>query len=222
MKKSLTSAICLILFGTSFSALAETNYVKDELYVTMRTGKGTEFQILKTLRSGTKLEVVENSEEDGYTLVRTVSGLEGWVKSQYLTDQPTAELKLKNAEQQLERIKKENERLKGQYDALKNKSGDLSSTQKELEKENTKLKKDLAHAEEVAKKPLQLSKENKVLSESNLAMEKENQMLSQENQMLQDRSDREWFMIGAGVMLFGMLLGAVFSKVSGKRKNDWA
>lgn len=216
------SSFLLLSICVSSAALAETYYVKDELYVTMRTGKGTEYQILKTIRSGTKLEAIEISEEDGYTKVRTVSGVEGWVRSQYLVDQPTAELKLKTAEQKLERVSQENSKLKKQFDEVKGKTGDLSSKQQQLSKENERIKKELAHAQEVAKKPLQLAKENKAMSESNLAMEKELQMLRQENQMLQDRGDREWFMIGAGVMLFGMLLGVVFSKVRGKRGGDWA
>ena len=41
---------------------ADTQYVSDKLIITMRDGKSTDFKIIKTLKTGTPVDVLE---EDG-------------------------------------------------------------------------------------------------------------------------------------------------------------
>ncbi|MGD8927068.1 MAG: hypothetical protein PVG20_09465, partial [Thioalkalispiraceae bacterium] len=57
-------------------AYAANKYVSDHLVITMRTGQGNQFEIIKTLISGTKLEVLEETDT-GYTKVRLADGTEG-------------------------------------------------------------------------------------------------------------------------------------------------
>ena len=52
-------------------------------------------------------------------------------------------------------------------------------------------------------------------------LEKELQLLHQENQSLKDRSQREWFIAGAGVLLGGLLLGLIIPKFSWRKKSSW-
>ena len=60
--KSFSLVIALSL-GLATTAFAETRYVSDRLEIQMRTGKGTQFRILRMLPSGTALEVlVERTE----------------------------------------------------------------------------------------------------------------------------------------------------------------
>ncbi len=54
--------------------------------VNMRMGPGTGFDVITTLESGTKLEVLEVNA-DGWANVSTVDrGLEGWMAERLLTD----------------------------------------------------------------------------------------------------------------------------------------
>ena len=64
---------------------AETQYVSDQLIITLREGKGNEYKIIKTLKAGTPLEIIEENER--YLKVRTESGSEGWVLKQYVTEE---------------------------------------------------------------------------------------------------------------------------------------
>ena len=51
-------------------------------------------------------------------------------------------------------------------------------------------------------------------------MEKELIRLKQEMQVLDDRSNREWFMIGGGVLGLGVLLGLLLPIFSRRKKRD--
>ena len=84
-----------------------TQYVSDHLVITMRSGQGSQYQILKTLPSGTRLEVLETSDT-GYTKVRNAEGVEGWVLSRYLSPEPIAKEKLAVAQGRLQRLKEKN------------------------------------------------------------------------------------------------------------------
>jgi len=78
--KSITLILALLL-GPVTTAMAETRYVSDRLEIQMRTGKGTQFRIMRMLPSGTALEILETDNENGYTRVRAPGGVEGWVLS---------------------------------------------------------------------------------------------------------------------------------------------
>ncbi len=54
---------------------AEMWYVSDNMIITMRSGMGKDYRIIKNLKTGTPLEVIEESEE--YMKVRTKDGEEG-------------------------------------------------------------------------------------------------------------------------------------------------
>ena len=47
-------------------AAAETVYVSDQLLITFRQGKSSEHKILKTLKTGTPMEILEREAGDNY------------------------------------------------------------------------------------------------------------------------------------------------------------
>ena len=77
------SLILLISSMPPLPAAADTRYVGDELVITLRQGKGTDYKIIRTLKSGTPFEVLE--EGKSYLKVRTEDGVEGYVLRQYVT-----------------------------------------------------------------------------------------------------------------------------------------
>ena len=213
----------LFLAGLLLPILVEaqtTQYVSDHLVITMRSGQGSQYQILKTLPSGTRLEILETSDT-GYTKVRNAEGVEGWVLSRYLSPEPIAKEKLAAAQGRLQRLKEKNNELK---QALT----DLQKSHRELETERTALvsKTESASAEverlnQVAAQPILLDKQNRELKQQNVSLEKELQLLQQENQSLKDSSQREWFIAGAGVLLGGLLLGLIIPKLRWRKKSTW-
>ena len=91
MKKIIISLLFVVapILLPGISAAQTTRYVSDELEITMRNGQGLDFGIRKMLKSGTELAVLEN-DPSGYSKVRTNDGVEGWVLSRYLVNNPSA------------------------------------------------------------------------------------------------------------------------------------
>ena len=199
---------------------AGTMYVSDNLVITLRSGQGNQYQILKMLPSGMKLNVVEQNEA-GYARVVTPDGIEGWTRTQYLSDEPVAREQLTAIQSKLEKLTQQNKELKQELSELQKSSKEVSQERDSLDKEKEKLSKDIAHLNDVAARPAMLDRENSELRQKNVALEKDLQLLVQENQVLKDRSQREWFVVGALVLLGGMLIGFILPKLRTRRHSSW-
>ncbi len=197
-----------------------TQYVSDHLIVTMRSGQGSQYQILKTLPSGTRLEVLEASNS-GYTKVRNAEGVEGWVLTRYLSPEPIAKEKLAVAQKRLQRLKEQNGKLKQELAALQKSHRDLETERTSLLSKSETTSAELERLNQVAAQPILLDNQNRQLKQQNVSLEKELQLIQQENQSLKDRSQREWFIAGAGVLLGGLLLGLIIPKLGWRKKSGW-
>lgn len=209
----LLSAV-LFLFAATVSA--ETRYVDDVLKITLRTGQGTTHKIMRSLESGTPLEILEDAEE--YTLVRTSDGLEGWVLSQYLTKTPIARDRLMQAEKRISRLQTEKQQLEKTLAELRKEKGSVEKQQQNLTVEAAKLSDELAHLRKVAERPIELDRENRELKQQVQAMQRDIEQLKSDNSHLLDKTQREWFITGAGVLLGGVLLGLVLPMFRRKKK----
>jgi SH3 domain protein len=216
------SLVGACLFFTAVTdACAETRYVTDDLGITLRTGQSTHNQILRSVSSGTPVEVLETNEDSGYTQVRTPDGVEGWVITRYLMDHPGAQELLANATKKIARLEDANKNLQAK---LSNVSGDkdtLTKDKNELTAENDKLHSDLDHIRKTAASALAIESENKRLSNERVRLETELQAVQQENNSLKDRRDREWFVRGAGVVILGILIGLILPKIRFRSRSSW-
>ena len=210
-------ALTALLFLFATSAAAETRYVNDELVITMRTGKATTYQILRTLPSGTPLEVLE--EDDKYIRVRTRDGLEGWVLAQYLTNTPVARDRLVQAEKQLSQLQADKQQLQKTLAELKQEKGTVEKEQRSLSAETEKLNKELEHLRNVAARPIELDRQNRELDQKVETLQREIEQLKSENARLQDHTQRDWFLTGAGVLLGGILLGLILPMLRRKKRT---
>ncbi|GMR16740.1 MAG: TIGR04211 family SH3 domain-containing protein [Gammaproteobacteria bacterium] len=204
----------------SFTVQAETQYVSDHLVITVRTGQGAQFQIIKTLESGDHVKVLEVTDT-GYTRIETTDGTEGWVRSQYLAEEPVASEKLVRAEARLLKTRTALKKLKENYSSLSKEHKILSQNQATLSTNKKQLDTELARLNKVAKKPILLDRQNRELQQKNVTLEKDLQRLNQENHSLKDRSQREWFIAGALVLFGGMILGLLIPKLRGRKRSNW-
>jgi SH3 domain protein len=213
--------ICLLFAAMVGTATAETRYVSDELQITLRSGQSTQHQILRMIPSGTPLEVLETNEDTGYTQVRTPQNVEGWVLTRYLMDHPSAQDQLAAAKKKAARLEEENKNLKS---SLKDVSGDKSSLDKdkrELLAKNDKLQSELDQIRKTAANALAIESEKNRLTDETRKLKTELQEVQQENQSLKDRSNREWFVRGAGVVLLGILLGLILPRIRFRSSSRW-
>jgi SH3 domain protein len=216
-----TSLVVVLLLGLAANAAAETRYVSDRLEIQMRTGKGTKFRILRMLPSGTPLEVLEVDQENGYSRVRAPGGVEGWVLSRYLMKGQAARDRLANAEKKLAELELENRKLKTSFGDLKQEKGSAEKERNDLDKHNRKLSQELEEIRRTASSALAIDAENKDLKSKIVAYERQLQTLQQENEGLKDRTARDWFMVGAGVVILGMIIGLIIPRIRWRKKSSW-
>jgi SH3 domain protein len=217
MTRKFLALLCLILFASG--AQAESVYVVDKLIITMRSGQGNQYQIVRTWPSGTKLDVLETAEK--YTRVRGPDNTEGWVLNQYISSQPTAKILLGAAQSKIKKLEAENAQLKKETGSASATNTTLSKELNDLKRKYKKQVEELTHLRSVAAKPLKLENENQQLKKDYLKLENEHELLRQENQVLQDSSDRDWFINGALVIIAGIIIGLIAPRLKPRKKSSW-
>ena len=210
--------LSLLVCGT---ALAETRYVSDNLEITMRSGKGTSYGITRMLRSGTPVEVLEEDKEAGYTLVRVKGGKEGWVLTRYLMKGQAARDRLAAAEKSLAELELENRKMETSMAALTDEKAALEKEREGLEGQARNVSQELSEIKRTASSALAIDSENKDLKGRVVSLERQLQTLQQENEGLKDRTARDWFMVGAGVVLLGIIVGLIIPRIRWRKKSSW-
>ena len=215
------SLVLALFAGLVTTAIAETRYVSDRLEIQMRTGKGTQYRILRMLPSGTALEVLEHDKASGYTRVRAPGGVEGWVLSRLLMKGQAARDKLAEAEKKLARLELENRKLNASLEEVQQEKGGADQELGRLNKDNRKLVQELEEIRRTASSALAIDAENNELKSRIVAYERQVQSLQQENEGLKDRTARDWFMVGAGVVILGMVIGLIIPRIRWRKKSSW-
>jgi SH3 domain protein len=217
--KKLLALACLTCLLTGH-AMAETNYISDQLEVTLRSGKSTSHSIIRMLRSGTPVEVLEQDKDSGYTLVRA-QGKEGWVLTRYLMTRPVARDQLAEAQKKLAELELANRKMTTAMQALTQEKGSIEKDRSSMEENYRKTSQELAEIKRTASSALAIDSENKDLKSRLVALERNMQTLQQENESLKDRTARDWFMVGAGVLLLGILAGLIIPRIRWRKKSSW-
>ncbi len=219
-----TLAILLTVFATVWSALAlaaSTGYITDDLEVTLRTGTSTKHGIVRVLPTGTRLTVLENDPDSGYSRVRTEGGAEGWVLSRYVVSDPPAKVRLDTVEAQLKQTREQLKAAQQQLEQSNTKVSALGDTREQLAQENTKLKRDLEEIRRTSSNTLKIADQNRQLNRRVAEMENEAMLLRQDNATLKDRSRRDWFVVGAIVVVGSMLLGILLTRIRWRKRTGW-
>ena len=224
--------------GTSAVVYADTQYVSDKLVITMRRGAGSDYMIIKTLKSGESLEILK--EKDKYYKVKSSDGEEGWVLKQYLTpDTPKSVI--------IARLNRKIERLNASIAKLNKEKGDIKSTltseqgshkddtkklERNLNKANDQIYRINKKLKEITNKYNALVKDSsdivKTVDERDRLrrdyknLNTEMVGLKEKNKSLSNRNIVFWFLAGGFVLLIGWIMpvrsrrrnGAVFTKIN--------
>ncbi len=217
--KPLAIALGLVILLSGTVASAETIYISDQLEASLRRGEGTKYQILRMLKSGEPLELIEYNRETGYTKVRTSSGTEGYVLSRYLMDEPASR-------EQLSSLKDNNQELRGIIVDLENRISELeniSNSQSgeitQLQSEKQTLDTELTEIREATADVITIKRSNRTLTDQVDQLTAEKTQLQTENNEYRSKTKQDWFVRGAGVVLLGVLIGLILPKL--RRRKRW-
>lgn len=217
---------CILLtLLVSSMVQADRVYIDDVLYVPLRGGQSTDHQILhRGLKSGTELERLEVNEETNYTRVRTDSGLEGWIRSQYISEEPVAEQVLDSVSDRLENLEAEHQQSLLRLREAREDNETLSSDVSSLREENESLASELKRINELAANVIAIDEENDRLVSDRSDLVTEIEGLNQANQELASSRAQEWFLAGGGTVLIGLLFGFWIARRLYHRRNTsgWA
>ena len=109
IKFMLLFALLIALSISVGSTHADTRYVSDMLLLTLREGQGSQYKLIKTLSTGTPVEVLEETAR--YLRVRTREGEEGWVEKQYISSEEPKTLIIAGLQKEANQLKARVEEL---------------------------------------------------------------------------------------------------------------
>jgi len=203
-------------------AKSTLRYVNDTLTITMRTGKSNQHKIIRSLDSGTKVWVLET--DDTYSRIKTEKGDSGWVLSQYLTPEPIARDLLPPLQEKLTQFETQNKEMAQDLKDVTKERNELRIVAAKYEKlaiDHNKLTEELTRLRGASSKSEQLMKQTETLSRKNASLESQLDFIEQEIHELRNGNNKLWFLTGAGVVLVGIILGALLARGRREKKTSW-
>lgn len=216
--KNILLAIALL---TSTAIMAESAYVTDELEIMVRSGKSSGHRIIATLKSGKKIIVIERDKDSGYSRVKLSETREGWVLSRLLRKTPSAKSRLVKAEASLAVFKTKFSSSNKQLTELSEKKGSLDNQANKLKTANVSLSRELEQLQETSRNAVEILQERNQLQQRVVNIERELERLKRDNDALVNSDAQDWFLAGAGVLLFGIILGFILPKLGWRKKTSW-
>jgi len=210
------------LFVSASQLAADTRYVVDELIITVRSGRTNSHQIVKLLRSGAKIDVLSELEDNGKQYAFIQAGdVTGWVLSQYLSPEKIARDRIEDIEANAAKIRQENNQLKKQLNELRDKNASLIQQRDKLNSNAQSMDEELSKIKRVTARPLAIQKSNETLRIQLAQKTSEAKLLSEENVSLKDREQRDWFIAGTGVTIGSILFGIILTRIRWRRRSSW-
>ena len=212
--------LTLLLLSPLTSSAETTRYVSDQLEITMRNGQGVKFAIKRVLTSGDRLELIEVNSS-GYSKVRTIEGVEGWVLTRYLMNAPSVRNLGADSAQKVVNLELELAKTKEELQNLSIKVTASDSVNMTLKETSQRLKKELDSLKITASGSIALDNENIQLKEQIQQNDHHMQALILENTAIKNSDGQSWFLIGVAVLLGGIILGLILPRLRFQRKHSW-
>ncbi len=204
-----TLALTLLLCSVAQLAQARTAYVTDNVEIPLRSFDSERSKIVKILGNGTPVNILQDSNENGYSYVQIANGVEGFILTRFLSNEPGSRTQLEGASKKLEQLLEENKQLKA-----------AQLANQDVVKERDRVSAELSELQQTAANAIQLKQQRDQLQEQVVGIERELQQLKRENQALSDTSNQDWFLYGGGLALSGVLLGFILPRMSWRRRSS--
>lgn len=224
MKKYTITLLIILLTTVSSVMAADFRYVTDQFKIMMRTGESSSHKITRTISSGTRLELLSTNKETGYSKVRLASGKEGFVLTRQLLPEPVAREKLIKATERLKELQAAPDQLSAKLSTLQTEHDELQRSHGALERDKKNLEQELSALKRTASNAIRVTNERNELRQQVTTLTREMEELKQENRELSNDTAQDWFIIGAGVIIAGIMIGLILPHLrvqSRRSKSSW-
>lgn len=213
--------LVMILCSLVVPAHAATGYISDKLTVPLRSGPSNANRILhRGLPSGTRLEVLVHDEESGFVQVRTEQDVEGWLPAQYLLNEPIARDRLIAANRRIQDLSRTVEQKTQQLAQLTSGKSTTDESNAELKGRVMNLEQELVEIKRISAGAIAQNDTNQELMALNDRLRTEVDELVASLTSLEDNIQQRWLLIGGGLVLAGLVLGAAIK--ARPRRSAWS
>ncbi len=213
--------ICLLSVLAGHVHAQTERYVTDSLRLEARQGPSTNHRISRMLSSGTRVTVLEEDTETGYSRVALDDGSEVWILTRFLMNGPAARAQLAQTQENLAEEHEKARDLASQLETLGRTADEIEQSRSALATDKKLLQTELAQIKQAAANTLAIQESNQSLGKQLEVVSMDLDTAKQRNRALKERSERDWFIAGAGVLLGGIIIGLVIPKIRWKRRRGW-
>lgn len=213
---SLKPVLILLVLPFVVSA-ADTVVVSDKLPINVRSGVGTGHGIIGAAHSGERLQVLE--QQPGYYKVRTPRGKEGWVLARFVQQQPVAREQLETLQAERDAAIATRDQAQAEIEQLRDKHEGLRASYQALQDEADALRQQRDEIASAAASTLQIQQRNTELEQALVDAQSQGQSLRED--LTSRRLRRSNMLLGAGILLSGLLLGLIIPLLRPRRTSGW-
>jgi len=215
--KQYKSLPIVFFFLATIASADSIVYITDQVDIPIRSDKSFGDNIIRSLPSGSELSLLQITDNNVWAKIKYDDTV-GWIIASYLSKDPPAREELKklkrthNANKLLiSKFEDEKATLEKELMSLKNENANLIV-------QNSKSQAEKAHIEQIYEDALKLEHENERLIQETLQLKTELQLAENNTQIEKDTSQRNWFIVGALVLFFGILIGYIVPGLIKRRR----
>jgi SH3 domain protein len=157
-----------------------------------------------------------------YARVRIQDGTVGFVLLQELQDEPAARSRLVQVEERLAALRQKPDALTAELARLQETHAELRERFATLEREKQQREQELATIRHASANVLDITSDRERLRLQVAELTRARADLEQQNRDLKNQTNQRWFLIGAGVLGAGILMGLLLPHLRlGRRKTPW-
>ncbi len=197
-------ALALALGLQAPASLAEGLFISDVCYVSLRAGQSNDSRVVHSgIRTGTTVTLLETSTDSEWQRIRTETGQEGWVRKQFVTSNPTAQM-------QLDKLRAEQAAAKAPADANAEVPAACASYAAEL-----------ANLKALSADAVNLNKRYQDLLTQHEMAKSQLDSLQAENLRLKDSTSYAQWVYGGILVAAGALLSLFMQLFIPRRRSEW-
>lgn len=217
----LLASFAVALTLPSALASAEIQYISDKHFVPLRSGPGGQFRIVhRGLPSGTQLEILQLSDDTEFAEVTTKNGTQGWIRTQYLMDEPPARTVLESMQGSQAELKTRMQSLQGDVDRLRTEKEGAIAAMNQAQTDLAETRKAYEELRSLSEDAINIEARNQALNQRVEELNADFEMTQAENQRLQERMEHSQFMDGALAVGLGVLITLLVPRLWPQRKRN--